>query len=84
MADLSGWIQAGVAGTIATVGTFFWAGDLNRNLADQRTHLEAVAETQKADHDKVISVTTTVSDIREDVAVIKSDVKELISRPARK
>lgn len=83
MADLSGWIQAGVASTVATVGAFFWAGNINGSVSNNAQRIEVVAEAQKADHDKVVEMNQKLSDVSSDVSEIKQNVKELVVR-ARK
>lgn len=78
--DASGWVQAGLAGLIAALGSTYWAGQSNVAVADARAQIVTVAAQQAADHDKVIALTTDVTQIRADATETKADVKTLLQR----
>lgn len=79
MADLSGWIQAGVAGIVAATGTVFWAGDTNNRVHSTEARVEAVALQRQADHDDQTRLDSKVDDLRADVSEIKADLKKLLA-----
>lgn len=78
--EVSGWVQAGLAGLIAALGSTYWAGQSNVAIADARTQIAQVATQQQSDHDKVVSLTTDVTQIRADATETKADVKTLLQR----
>jgi len=80
MADVYGWVQAGLPGLLAIGGVTFWAGGDHKAIADQQTKTAAIATQQSVDHDKVIALGEKVKDIKDDVSEIKGDVKTLLSR----
>lgn len=84
MADLSGWVQAGVAGLVAAVGTVFWAGNTNNTIHTTQARVEEVATQQQVDHDKVTALDSKVDYLRTDVSEIKSDIKQLLANSNKK
>lgn len=80
MKDIAGYLQAGVAGLIATVGTVFWAGNTNRTVADTQVVVHQLQQQQQTDHDRVTALDTKISDIQSDVSEIKSDIKTLVQK----
>lgn len=80
ISDASGWVQAGLAGLIAALGSTYWAGQSNVAISDARNQIAQVAAQQQDDHDKVVSLITDVTQIRADATETKADVKLLLQR----
>lgn len=80
VADLSSWAQAGIAGLTAAIGTIFWAASANSNIHYTQSQVQQLSDQQRIDHDEVIAQRQKLSDIGNDVAEIKGDVKSILHK----
>lgn len=80
MADYAGWMQAGVAGLVAAVGTVFWAGSTNRVISDTQATVQQLQIKQQTDHDQIVGQEQRLKDIQSDVQEIKGDVKTIAQK----
>jgi hypothetical protein len=78
MADVYGWLQAGLPGLLAAGGVVFYAGTDHSAIAEAKSQVAAVSAQQAHDHDKVVALTENVKDVKADVAEIKADVKAVL------
>ena len=68
-------------GTVLTFcGLVFTAGGGWVRLSAQERETESVKTMQQADHDALVNATSDISDMREDMADLKTDVKEIQAR----